>query len=248
MNVIYALWLRELKRYLRSKSQVAVSLVQPAFFLFAFGQGFGPVFQQAGHGSYLQFLAPGVIGMTVLLSAVLSGIAILWDRQFGFLKAILVAPVPRVYVMMGRTLGGATVGLIQGLLIFLVCFAAGFRVQRVADILPSCGIITMIALAFAALGTAMGSVIKDMQGFQVIVNCLLMPMTFLSGAFYPLSHLSKVLSVIALLNPVSYGIDALRGTMVGLRHFNLLSDVLFLSGMAATFLVAGAYLFSRIES
>src|SRR6202046_146530 len=127
MGAIYILWLRELKRYVRSRVQIVVSLGQPCLYLLALGFGLGPVFRQAGHGSYLQFMAPGVIGMTVLFTSVFSGIALLWDRQFGFLKETLVAPVPRIQVMIGRTLGGTTVALIQGTLIFVVCVIAGFR-------------------------------------------------------------------------------------------------------------------------
>src|SRR5215467_10266617 len=127
MSAIYILWLRELKRYIRSKAQIVASLGQPVLYLLVLGFGLGPVFQKAGGGSYLQFMAPGVIAMTVLFSSVFSGIAMLWDRQFGFLKETLVAPVPRIQVMIGRTLGGATVAVIQGTLILAVCLIAGFR-------------------------------------------------------------------------------------------------------------------------
>src|ERR1700739_1749762 len=134
MNAIYILWLRELKRYVRSRVQILVSLGQSTLYLVALGFGFGPVFQRAGNGSYLQFMSPGVIGMTVLFSSVFSGIAMLWDRQFGFLKETLVAPVPRIYIMLGRTLGGATVALFQGLLILVVCLVAGFCPEHWAAI------------------------------------------------------------------------------------------------------------------
>src|ERR1700689_1428979 len=127
MGAIYILWLRELKRYVRSRVQIVVSLGQPCLYLLALGFGLGPVFRQAGHGSYLQFMATGVIGMVVLFTSVFSGIALLWDRQFGFLKETLVAPVPRIQVMGWRTLGGTTVAMIQGTLIFVVCVIAGFR-------------------------------------------------------------------------------------------------------------------------
>lgn len=127
MSAIYILWLRELKKYSRSRTQIIASLGQPLLYLLVLGFGLGPVFQKAGGGSYLQFMAPGVIGMTVLFTSVFSGIALLWDRQFGFLKETLVAPVPRLQVMIGRTLGGTTVAMIQGTLIFVVCVIAGFR-------------------------------------------------------------------------------------------------------------------------
>ncbi|HEY4049363.1 MAG TPA: ABC transporter permease, partial [Acidobacteriaceae bacterium] len=191
MSAVYILWLRELKRYFRSRVQLLVSLGQPSLYLIALGFGFGPVFERAGNGSYLQFMSPGVIGMTVLFSSVFSGIAMLWDRQFGFLKETLVAPVPRIYIMLGRTLGGATVALFQGLLILVVCLIAGFRPQNWLAIPSSLLFVALIAIVFAALGTNIGSVIKDMQGFQVIMNFLVMPIFFLSGALYPLAHLPK---------------------------------------------------------
>src|ERR1700678_2364570 len=162
MGAIYILWLRELKRYLRSRVQIVVSLGQPCLYLLALGFGLGPVFRQAGHGSYLQFMAPGVIGMTVLFSSVFSGISMLWDRQFGFLKETLVAPVPRIYVMLGRALGGATVAMIQGLLVLGVCLIAGFRPHHWLAIPSALIFIALVATVFSALGTSIGSVIQDM--------------------------------------------------------------------------------------
>src|ERR1700733_8520972 len=127
MSAIYILWLRELKRYTRSRVQLVASLGQPVMYLLALGFGLGPVFQKAGGGSYLQFMAPGVIGMTVLFSSIFSGLGLLWDRQFGFLKETLVAPVPRLQIMIGRTLGEATVAVLQGSLVAIICLIVGFR-------------------------------------------------------------------------------------------------------------------------
>src|SRR6202171_1891119 len=124
MSVIYILWLRELKKYLRSRVQIFASLGSPIMYLGVLGFGLGPIFRKAGEGSYLQFMAPGVIGMTILFTSMFSGIALLWDRQFGFLKETLVAPVPRLWIMIGRTLGGATVAILQGLLILVACLVA----------------------------------------------------------------------------------------------------------------------------
>jgi len=247
MNAIYILWLREMKRYVRSRVQVIVGMGQPVLYLLALGFGFGPVFQKAGQGSYLQFMAPGIIGMTVLFSSVFSGMAMLWDRQFGFLKETLVAPVPRIYVMLGRTLGGATVAAMQGLLIFLICLIAGFRPQNWLAIPLGFVFIALVATVFAALGTSLGSMIKDMQGFQVIMNFLVMPIFFLSGALYPLTNLPIVLKVITRLDPLSYGVDGLRGAFIGHWHFNFAVDAGVLAVLAAAFLSLGAYLFSRIE-
>src|SRR6185437_3519659 len=127
MNAIYIMWIRQLKRYTRSRARMIASLGQPLLFLLALGFGFGPVFQKAGQGNYIQFLAPGVIGMTVLFTAIFAGIELIWDRQFGFLKETLVAPVPRIVIMIGRTLGGSTVAILQGLIVVVICVAAGFR-------------------------------------------------------------------------------------------------------------------------
>src|SRR5580693_6691080 len=127
MSCIYILWIRQLTRYVRSRSRILAALGQPVLYLIALGFGFGPIFQKAGEGSYLQFLAPGVVGMTILFTSMFTGIELIWDRQFGFLKETMVAPVPRSLIMLGRTLGGATVAVFQGLIVFIVCLIAGFR-------------------------------------------------------------------------------------------------------------------------
>jgi len=248
MGAIYILWLRELKRYIRSRVQIVVSLVQPCLYLLALGFGLGPVFQQAGHGSYLQFMAPGIIGMTVLFSSVFSGIAMLWDRQFGFLKETLVAPVSRLQIMIGRTLGGATVAIIQGTLILTICLIAGFRPQHWLAIPVAFLFVIMIAVVFAALGTAIGSTIKDMQGFQLVMNFLVLPIFFLSGALFPLANLPAVMTFLTHLNPLTYGVDGLRGALINVWHFNAALDVSVLAAIAVVFISAGAYLFSKIEA
>src|SRR5712692_8282361 len=162
---IYILWLRELKRYVRSRAQIVASLGQPLLYLVALGFGLGPVFQKAGRGNYVQFVAPGIIAMTVLFSSIFAGVGLLWDRQFGFLKETLVAPVPRIQVMLGRTLGAATVAVIQGLLVATVCFIAGFRVVDIRAVPLAFVFLGLIACLFAALGTAIGSVLENIQGF-----------------------------------------------------------------------------------
>ncbi len=248
MSAIYVLWLRELRRYIRSRSQIVASLGQPLLYLVALGFGLAPVFQKAGQGNYVQFVAPGIIAMTVLFSAVFSGIGLLWDRQFGFLKETLVAPVPRIQIMIGRTLGAATVAMIQGLLVAVVCFIVGFRVVNIAAIPLALGFIALIACLFAALGTAIGSVLENMQGFQLIMNFLVMPIFFLSGALYPLNNLPKALSIVTSLDPLAYGVDGLRMTLIGRPHFGLAVDAAVLSVITAVLLVIGSRLFSRIEA
>ncbi len=247
MGVIYVLWLREVKKYLRSRAQIIASLGTPLMYLAVLGFGLGPVFRRAGEGSYLQFMAPGVIGMTVLFTAMFSGIAMLWDRQFGFLKETLVAPVPRVQIMMGRTLGGATVAVLQGLIIFVVTLVAGFRPASVLAVPVAFLIIALIAFVFSALATAIGSGLKEMQGFQMVMNFLVMPLWFLSGALYPLKGLPTALAVLTRLDPLTYGIDGVRGTMIGNTHFGVAWDVGVLLAVGVLFVAAGAWRFSKIE-
>jgi ABC-2 type transport system permease protein len=247
MNAIYILWLRELRRYSRSRAQLVASLGQPLLYLLALGFGLGPVFQKAGQGSYLQFVAPGVIAMTVLFTAVFSGIALLWDRQFGFLKETLVAPVPRLQVMVGKTLGGATVAILQGVLVIIVCLIAGFRPVDAAKLPFAIIFMILIAVVFAALGTAIGSVLQDMQGFQLIMNFLVMPIFFLSGALFPLDNLPSVLSAITRIDPLSYGVDGLRTMLVGISTFGPFVDLIVLAAVGAVFLGIGSYLFSKIQ-
>lgn len=247
MSAIYILWLRELRRYVRSRAQVFASLAQPVLYLVALGFGLGPVFQKAGHGSYIQFVAPGIIAMTVLFSSILSGMGLLWNRQFGFLKETLVAPVPRIQVMLGRTLGGATVAMCQGTLVAIVCFIAGFRVSDLRLLPAAFLFMALIACLFAALGTAIGSVLENIQGFQLIMNFLVMPIFFLSGALFPLDHLPSVLSAITKLDPLSYGVDGLRSALIGVSHFGFAMDGAILVVLAMVFLGMGSYFFSKIQ-
>ena len=247
MSAVYILWLRELKRYIRSKAQIVASLGQPLLYLLVLGFGLGPIFQKSGNGSYLQFVAPGVISMSILFTSIFSGIAMLWDRQFGFLKETLVAPVPRIQIMIGRTLGGATVAVIQGLLIMAVCFIAGFRPHNLAMLPLAFLFMMLIAIVFAALGTAFGSILQDMQGFQLIMNFMVLPIFFLSGALFPLNNLSKALNFVTHLDPLTYGVDALRGSLIGTWHFSVGIDLLLLGMIGTAFLGLGGYLFSRIQ-
>ncbi len=247
MMAIYILWLRELKRYTRSRAQIVASLGQPMLYLLVLGFGLGPVFKRAGNGSYFQFMAPGVIGMTVLFSSIFSGLGLLWDRQFGFLKETLVAPVPRLQIMIGRTLGGATVSVLQGLLVTVVCLIAGFRPVNFAAVPLALVFMVLIATVFAALGVAIGSSLQDMQGFQLIMNFLVMPIFFLSGALFPLDGLPRLLGFATAMDPLTYGIDGMRSVLLGLGHFGALTDVIVLAVVGAILLVIGAHRFSKIE-
>jgi ABC-2 type transport system permease protein len=247
MNVIFVLWLREVKRYLRSRPQIIASLGQPLLYLLVFGYGLAAVFRQAGQGSSLQFVAPGVIGMGILFMSIFSGIGLIWDRQFGFLKETLVAPVPRLQIMAGRTLGGATVALVQGAVVLIASVLAGFRPQSLAAMPLALLFMALIAIVFSALGTAIGSTLRDMQGFQLIMNFLVMPIFFLSGALFPLAGLPWALAIATQLDPLSYGIDGLRAALISQAHLGVPLDVVVLGVLATAFLILGSWAFSKIQ-
>lgn len=248
MSVIYLFWIRHLKRYIRSRSRAIGSLGQPLLFLASLGLGLSPVFKQAGQGDYLQFLAPGVVGMSILFTAVFSGGDLMWDRQVGVLKATLVAPVPRVTVMIGRTVGGATIALIQGLIVISICMLFGFRPHSLGALALAVLFMALIALTFTALGTGICLMVSDFQGFQMIINFLVMPMFLLSGALYPLTNTPAVLRVIAKINPFAYGVDGMRSVLIGnASHFGIIADLGVLIFVASCLLAWGGYLFSKIE-
>jgi ABC-2 type transport system permease protein len=248
MNTIYILWLRQIKRYLRSRSRIVGSLAQPLLFLLTLGFGLGPIFKEAGQGDYMQFLAPGIIGMSIIFTAMFSGLEIIWDRQFGFLKETLVAPVSRLNIMFGRTLGGATVATIQGVVVFFISLLAGFHPYSLVLVPAALLVMLLVAFLFTALGTMVASRLEDMQGFQLIMNFLVMPLFFLSGALFPLQGVPPVMVTVARFDPLAYGIDAFRFLLTGVSHFGLLVDLAALSAFTLLFLFLGSYFFSKIEA
>ncbi len=247
MTTIYILWLRQLKRYFRSRSRIIGSLGQPALFLLALGFGFGPIFQKAGGGNYIDFLAPGVIAQAILFTAIFSGIELIWDRQFGFLKETLVAPVSRLEIILGRTLGGGTIATIQGIIVLFLTFLVGFRPHNILNLPIVLILMFLIALLFTALGTAIASILEDFQGFQLIMNFLVMPLFFLSGALFPLTSAPPLLHTISSLNPLSYGVDGLRESLIQVGTFGLVLDFSVLGVLTLITLIIGSYLFSKIQ-
>jgi ABC-2 type transport system permease protein len=247
MNAIYILWLRQLKRYMRSRARIITSLIQPLLFLFALGSGFRPVFREAGKGDYLQYLAPGVIAMSVMFTAVFSGIEILWDRQFGFLKETLVAPVSRLKIVFGRTLGGATVAAIQGMLMLIICLLSGVHIEHLSRLPIAIGFMFLIALFFTSIGTAIASVLEDMQGFQLITNLFVMPLFFLSNALFPMEGLRPALKAVVRINPLTYGMDGMRGAFGHAFTFGVATDAMILGGLTFCVLALASWLFSRIQ-
>ncbi len=247
LNTIYILWLRQLKRYWRSRARMLGSLGQPILFLVALGFGFGPIYEKAGGGNYINFLAPGVITMSILFTAMFTGIELIWDRQFGFLKETLVAPVSRLSIFVGRTLGGATVACAQGIIVFLITLLIGFRPVSYSMLPIAILFMFLIGLLFTALGTAIATFMQDMQAFPIIINFIIMPLFFLSGALFPIDNVPEGLALTARFNPLSYGVDGLRAALSSSTHFGIPMDILILAGSTALLFGLGAYFFSKIQ-
>lgn len=247
MKTIYILWLRQLKRFIRSPARVLGSLGQPLLYFLALGFGFGSVFRQAGAGNYIDFLAPGIMGMAIIFSSVFSGMDLIWDRQFGFLKETLVAPVSRFNIMLGRILGGATTAGCQGFLVILIAILVGFRPHNPWLMPAVLGMGILVAFLFAALGMLLGTIMKDMQGFPLVINFLIMPMFFLSGAMFPLNNVPTALSVIAVFDPLSYGVDALRFLLTGTSHFGIWLDISVVVALSFVLLALSSRAFGRMQ-
>ncbi len=241
------MWLREVKKFLRTKSRIVGALGQPVLFMLALGYGLGAVFEKAGQGNYLQFIVPGIVGMSIIFTAIFNGMMVIWDRQFGFLKETLVAPVSRFSIMFGRTLGGATVATAQGILVLAIAVVAGFRPASWFGLVPGLFVILLVALLFSALGMMVASKLKDMQGFQLIMNFLVMPLFFLSGALFPLTSAPPALLWIARFDPLSYGVDALRYFLIGYSSFAIGLDLAILGIVTLLFLWLGSRFFAQIE-
>lgn len=248
MRVLYMLWLRQIKRFFRARSRIFGAVGQPLLFLLALGYGLGSVFQRAGMGDYLQFLVPGIMAQTVLFSAMFYGAMIMFDRQFGFLKETLVAPVSRFRIMLGGALGGATTAMIQGTLLLVIATLLGFRPLHWALVPVALLILLLLSVAIASFSSGIGSFVQDMQGFQAINQFLVFPLYFLSGSLYPLDHVPTWLRIVAEFNPMSYAVDALRDTLIGQTHFGLAKDLAVLGITLVVLVSFGAYRFNHIEA
>jgi ABC-2 type transport system permease protein len=245
---MYILWLRQIKRFFRAKSRMVGAVGQPLLFLLALGYGLGAVYKRAGQGDYLEFLVPGVMAQTVLFSAMFYGAMIMFDKQFGFLKETLVAPVSRLKIMLGGALGGATTAVLQGTLVLVISLFLGFRPHSWLLVPVTLAILSVLAVSIACFSSGIGSFVEDMQGFQAINQFIVFPLYFLSGALYPLNNVPDWLRIIAEVNPMSYAVDAMRATLIGQTHFGLPKDLIVLTVTFIVCLAFGAYRFRHIEA
>lgn len=247
MEAVYILWLRQMKRYLRSRSRVVGAIGQPILFLLALGYGIGSVYKRAGEGNYIEFLVPGIIVQTLLFSGVFWGIQILFDKRFGFLKEMLVAPISRLRVLLGNALGGATISLLQALVVLVISFALGFRPHTWALVPIALIFMMILSIALTSFGAGLASMVEDFQGFQGINNFLIFPLFFLSSALYPLDHAPTVLRFFATINPLSYVVDGLRWSLIDQTHFGIITDVIVMLATLVACVVFAVNRFNHIE-
>jgi len=253
---VYTLWLRELKRFFRMKSRFIGSLGMPLFFLIFLGMA--PIrLPNATEGGYISFLAPGIVGMILLFASMGAGINLLWDKEFGFLKEIMVAPVRRHTIILGKTAGGVTTALVQGVLILVLALPLGLKLTGIHSqfsvagfslgFLAAIAFMVLIGFTFTGLGVSFASRMKDFHGFQLIWNFIIFPIFLLSGALFPLDVFPHWLQAIAYINPLTYGVDGLRGSLTGVSEMPLLLDFMALVISSLIMLSIGALLFNKAE-
>jgi ABC-2 type transport system permease protein len=208
------MWYRDVLRFWYDKARMLSALLFPVFFLFMFGSGLqGSIGIMSGGINFTQFMYPGIIAMSVLMGSFMSGVSIVWDREFGFLKEVLVAPISRMSVALGRTLGSATVATIQGIMILVLApfIDVSLTVWMVLALIP---LTFLLAASMGSLGILLASRIKSTEAFQAIMQMLMMPMMFLSGVFFPMQNLPSWMSFLVKINPASYGVAAIRQVML----------------------------------
>jgi ABC-2 type transport system permease protein len=250
LQAIYVMWLRQMKRFLRAKGRIVSTIVEPLFFLFILGFGFNIAVFPGMEGSYINFLAPGIIAMAILFSSMFTGVSVLWDKQFGFLQEVLVAPVSRLSIVIGRTLGGATVALFQGIIILVIALWLGVPIVNIWGLLLTLVIMVLLSFTAVGFGLIIASKMQDFEGFQSIMNLILMPLLFLSSAFYPINESLPVwLRTLSYCNPVFYMIDGIRGSLTGVNNIlHPLVDLAIISVLCVVIMGLGSYFFSKSEA
>jgi len=224
---IYTIWYRDILRFWHDRLRLIGSVTFPLLFLFVFGSGLGARMGALGSGiDFTQFIFPGIIGMTVLMSSFMAGVSVVWDREFGFLKEVLVAPISRASVAMGKTLGAATIALLQGIIILLFAPLIGvsLSIWTVLALLP---LMFLLAVSLGSLGILLATRIRSMEAFQAVMQMLMFPMVFLSGAFFPLQGLPTWMNILVKINPATYGIAPIRQVMLGTASLPASSISLF---------------------
>ncbi|HVP97571.1 ABC transporter permease [Methanoregula sp.] len=247
MDIVYTIWLRSMKRYIRSKSRIVGSIAMPLFLLVFLGFGLNSVVSTTTLGQqYVLFLVPGMVAMSVLFTSVFSGIQIIWDKQFGFLKETLVAPVSRLEIMFGQTVGGASTAVFQGILLMVFAVFLGLRVTSPLHFLIALGFMILVGIAFTAFGIAIASRMEDMTGFSLISNFVVFPLFGLSGALFPINSIPAWLKPLTLIDPLTYGVEGIRYGLTGTSPINPVISAVVIAGFAVAMTIVGAWLFRKV--
>lgn len=257
LRAVYVMWLRDVKRFLREKPRVLAMVAQPLLYFLILGYGLGNEFRgDEGFlvgSEYMQFLFPGVIGMTLLFASVYAAVAIIWDREFGFMREILASPASRAAVVAGKVLGGSSLAMIQAGILLLLGPLWDIR-MRPLELLATAGIMFLIAVAFTSFGIVIAPLMQSHEGFQVMMSFLVLPLFLLSGVFFPLWTAPEKMKLLMKLDPLTYGIDGMRHILFnGLTwkefvvSFHLPLDVAVIAAFAAVTLAAAVAVMSRVE-
>ncbi len=243
IKAIYTIWLRELTKFFRERTSIASSLMTPVLWLIVFGGGMGINIRTGTTGpGYTAFIFPGIIGMTLLFTSMRSGIFIIWDRDFGFLKEIMVAPISRMSIILGKAIGGSTIALMEGMVLLLLSFVLGITLsfRQVILLIP---LMFMISLGYNGFGLSFASVMESFEGFQGIMSFVIMPTFFLSGALWPLTNAPGWLQIVSECNPLTYGVDGMRHIILNEGQFPLLIDIVIIATFASGMLLFSSRMF-----
>jgi len=244
IDAIYTVWLREMIIYIRQKERILASLAMPIFWLLIFGNSLRVSINLDSGLDYITFVAPGIIAMSLLFNSVSSGISIIWDKELGFMKEMLVAPVSRVSLVLGKALGTATTSLIQGTIVLIISILVGLKVDVMTFII-TLPLMVLVSLGLVGIGISIGSLMNTIEGFQLVVNFIIMPMFFLSGALFPLKDLPTILRVVTYFNPMTYNVELLRYVLAHSVSIPFFVSLTFVVVFSVLMIFLSAYLFSK---
>ncbi|MEM0014506.1 MAG: ABC transporter permease [Zestosphaera sp.] len=233
---------RQLKRFVSAKSRLVMSVVNPIVWIVFFGLGWSNVFSFPGARAvfggldYLTYLASGMVAMTIMMGSFISGISVIWDKQFGFLKETLVAPTSRAEVILGRTFGDSLVTVLQGLIILAIMYFVAPQI-RVAGAVPALAYGMVLSMGFTSLGISISLKLSSSEGFQMIVNLMTMPLIFMSGVFYPIENMPEWMRTVAYVNPLTYAVDGMRYWLTGVSRFDPIVDIGLLGVLTSALLL-----------
>ena len=247
LGKLYALWLREFKVFLRERSRLIASIFTPLLWLFVIGSGFGSSVHLPTGVDYQKFIFPGIISMSIIFSSVFFGSYIIWDRKFDFLKSVMVAPVGRITIFVGKTLGGMTTSLVEVAILLAIGATIGIHFNALS-LVQTIAIVLLLSFSITSLGLTIGSYLESLEGFQLIVSFVVFPLFFLSGALFPLRNLPAWLYLLTTIDPATYAVDALRNAILGIQNYSFVVDIGILIAFTIGFGVFGGYSFGRMKA